>query len=73
MSLEYLPPDDIYPNEYHVRLNQCNCHPETCACNDYAIYDKHGEKLGTFFDESEAERMASLMNEFDAEENDETP
>jgi len=33
---------------FTVKQNYCNCHPETCACNDWAVYDGD-KKLTTFF------------------------
>jgi len=25
--------------KFTVKQNYCNCHPETCACNDWVVYD----------------------------------
>lgn len=29
---------------YVVKGNSCNCHPETCCCDDYQIYDTVDKK-----------------------------
>jgi hypothetical protein len=44
-----------------VRMNHCNCHPETCCCNDYAVYvgDK---KHSTHFRKEVAELVARALN-----------
>ncbi len=62
MSIELLPPDPEYPNTYHVRLNWCRCHPETCCCNDWAVHSPSGEKLSTYFHKSDADDVAEAMN-----------
>lgn len=46
---------------YEVRHNTCNCHPETCACNDWAIY-KNDEKYTSFFYKEEAEALVDYLN-----------
>jgi hypothetical protein len=35
--------------KYRIVSNWCDCHPETCCCNDYAIVDKFGNKVTTAF------------------------
>lgn len=41
--------------KYYIGRNHCNCHPETCCCNDWAIYDSEDDEVfETFFRESEA-------------------
>lgn len=30
---------------YTCKPNHCNCHPETCCCSDYVIYNPAGEML----------------------------
>lgn len=45
-------------DNWTVAVNQCRCHPETCACDDWAVYDPEGEKVGTFFDSQDAEIYA---------------
>jgi hypothetical protein len=53
---------------YTVKRNECNCHPETCNCMDWAIYE--GEtKQTTFFAESRARAIADAMNKILHEEN----
>jgi hypothetical protein len=62
MSIELLPPDKKHPNEYHVRPNYCRCHPETCCCDPWAVFDGNGEKWETFWDKTIAERVAKSLN-----------
>lgn len=55
---------------YYVGRNHCRCHPETCCCNDYAIY--YGEKWydsiyidsqhSTHYSEGVANEICDLLN-----------
>lgn len=38
---------------FTVKPNWCNCHPETCGCNDWAVYDGE-QKMTTFFHKKDA-------------------
>ena len=51
-------------NEYRVGSNTCKCHPETCCCPSYAIYDSSNEKVPgyAFSDKVIAENVARLLN-----------
>lgn len=40
-----------------VKPNQCQCHPETCACNPWAVYDGD-KKLISFYHKSDAQAYA---------------
>ncbi|HEJ6002048.1 hypothetical protein I5F53_03750 [Pseudomonas aeruginosa] len=60
MSIELLPPTTIYPKDFHVRRNYCDCHPETCCCNDWAVHDAEGNKLTTHFYREEADEQVVL-------------
>jgi hypothetical protein len=62
MSIELLPPDKKYPKKFHVRVNYCKCHPETCCCNDWAVFDPNGKKHSTFFAEDTAHEVADALN-----------
>ncbi len=50
--------------KYYVAPNHCNCHPETCCCDDWAIYDSEDDQVfETFFRKEEAEyRIAELKS-----------
>ena len=48
--------------KYLVEVNRCNCHPETCCCNDWVLYDPDGEKITTFFHKKDAEKLADTLN-----------
>jgi hypothetical protein len=63
MSIELLPADKQHPHRWHVRPNRCNCHPETCCCDDWALHDPAGNKDQTFFDKSNAEAYAVFKND----------
>ena len=65
MSIELLPPTPKYPNSYHVRTNYCQCHPETCCCNDWAVHDHNGEKHSTYFYRKDADGVANDLNNDD--------
>lgn len=48
---------------YIIRPNWCNCHPETCCCDDYVIWDtKKNKKLMTIFNLSTAEHVIKKLN-----------
>lgn len=46
---------------YSVKRNSCSCHPETCCCNDWAVY-KDTEKHSTYFDKKTAEEVCKALN-----------
>ena len=62
MSLELLPPTPKHLSKWHVRANRCRCHPETCCCDDWAVYDTNGENYLTFFDKESADDFAAIKN-----------
>jgi len=62
MSIELLPADKKYPKKWHVRINSCDCHPETCCCSDYVVCSSDGERYSTFNNEAMAEDIAELLN-----------
>lgn len=47
---------------YTVRPNWCNCHPETCCCNDWAVY-KGNEKITTFYARAKADEYVKELND----------
>jgi hypothetical protein len=56
------------PKKYEVARNRCNCHPETCCCNDWAVYAPGGEKWDTFFKKENADKVAKALNAVYAED-----
>jgi hypothetical protein len=44
-----------------VRPNWCRCHPETCSCNDWAVF-QGSEKHSTHFHKETAELVAKALN-----------
>ena len=51
----------VRPLEALVRTNYCRCHPETCGCNDWAVY-VGSEKHSTHFHKRVAELVARALN-----------
>jgi len=51
-----------------VVVNHCNCHPETCCCNDWLVLDKRGTKVDTFYAKESADRVANTLNALDEDE-----
>ncbi len=49
-----------------VVRNHCDCHPETCCCNDWKVLDKNGIKVDTFYAKESAVMFANALNENDA-------
>ncbi len=47
---------------YEVKRNWCNCHPETCCCNDWVLKDPTGKKVTTFFNREDAITLANKLN-----------
>jgi hypothetical protein len=43
--------------QYQVRPNHCDCHPETCGCNPWAVYDGD-KKIISFYHQSDAQEYA---------------
>lgn len=52
----------LIKQEYQVKPNSCNCHPETCCCNDWAVYSTGGEKHSTHFKREVAELVVEALN-----------
>jgi hypothetical protein len=48
--------------KYTVERNLCNCHPETCCCDDWAVLTPDGDKWDTFFHKDKAEKTAEMLN-----------
>ncbi len=55
--------DENLESYWTVKYNSCKCHPETCACNEWALYRPNGAKHSTFFSKQDAEEIALLANE----------
>jgi hypothetical protein len=49
------------PAEYVVKPNRCNCHPETCGCNPWAIF-RGSHKHSTHYHKEVAEQIAGALN-----------
>ena len=47
--------------KYTLGPNPCKCHPETCACDDYAIF-QNGEKYITIFTDPTYQISVTLIN-----------
>ena len=63
MSIELLPSDKPkIRGKYHVEANCCNCHPETCCCNDWVLNNPKGKKITTFFNKDDAQEVADKLN-----------
>ncbi len=52
----------IKPPKWVVKPNRCNCHPETCCCDDWAVYSPSGEKELTFFNKHHADEWVEFKN-----------
>ena len=65
MSIELLEPVPVYPKRWHVRPNRCDCHPETCCCAPYSIYNPEGVLDMPAFDRKKAKEYVDIKNELD--------
>lgn len=48
--------------EFKVVPNRCDCHPETCACNPWAIVDNNGKKYSSSYLQEDAQALVDLLN-----------
>lgn len=48
--------------KYTVGVNECNCHIETCVCDDWAIFSPNGERWDTFFKRELAQKEVDKLN-----------
>ena len=46
---------------YKATGNTCDCHPETCCCKDWAVFDGN-KKHSTYFDKATAVQVAESLN-----------
>ncbi|MGD9275891.1 MAG: hypothetical protein PVJ67_01840 [Candidatus Pacearchaeota archaeon] len=54
--------------KYTLGKNSCDCHPETCHCADYAIYEE-GKKYIPVFDRPKGEHIVNALNLLDKLQN----
>lgn len=47
---------------YTFGPNYCDCHPETCCCDKWAIYKPNGEKYVTVYMKATAEDLTEALN-----------
>jgi hypothetical protein len=50
--------------KYKLEIHPCDCHPETCTCDPYAIYE-NGKKYITIFEKSTGEHIVEALNFFE--------
>lgn len=60
-EIMYYPPFKLEPN-------RCNCHPETCCCDDWKITDSKNNKVVTFHNKENAESFVQYLNEKETNE-----
>jgi hypothetical protein len=53
----------VKKKEFTVGRNRCNCHPETCGCDDWAVFTPKGKKWETFYNKENADEIVKLINE----------
>lgn len=51
-------------DRFTVNHNRCRCHPETCACLPWAVFEDM-VRMSTFYDKPTAERVANALNRAD--------
>jgi len=54
-------------DKYEVLRNRCDCHPETCCCRPWAVFQGK-EKVETFHVKEVAENIAQLLNAAEGKE-----
>lgn len=47
---------------YTVCRNRCQCHPETCCCNDWAVCTSDGVTHATYYKKETADEVAAALN-----------
>ena len=50
-------------SKYTVGPNHCRCHPETCCCDDWAIFNPDRSKHSTHYSKEHADEYCFLLNE----------
>jgi len=53
-------------SHYKVEYNHCNCHLETCACDDFVILRPDGSKFLTVFNHKIAAELVDKLNGLEA-------
>lgn len=48
-------------SEFKVVPNRCNCHPETCCCNPWAVVDQAGNVYATAYHQDKAQNMIDVL------------
>lgn len=50
-------------DQYRVGRNWCNCHPETCCCEPWGVFES-GEKrpFSTHYFKADADTVANALN-----------
>jgi hypothetical protein len=46
---------------FKIEENCCNCHPETCCCDDWIVVDDNGDKIATFYNKEDAENLIRIF------------
>ena len=49
-------------NKFTAARNHCNCHPETCCCKDWAVFNPDGRKHSTHHEKVTAQQVADALN-----------
>ncbi len=50
-------------SRYVVRPTHCNCHPETCCCNPWEVFDTtESQTISRFYKRAHADSLASELN-----------
>jgi hypothetical protein len=46
----------------YYKPTYCKCHPETCCCNPWSIYDENDELMCRVYDKEKAIKIVNSMN-----------
>ena len=51
-------------NKWTVAIYHCSCHPDTCNCRRWRLYDPSGEHVASFSDEQDALNLINKIRQF---------
>lgn len=63
MKINVSKPAKPIPRKWHVAPNYCMCHPDRCACGDWAVYSPEGKQGISFSDKGDAQTYADRHNQ----------
>jgi len=48
--------------EYRLKATRCNCHPETCCCSPWQLFDPDGKYVSSFDNKKNGKKIVKKLN-----------